>query len=229
MLTVPLHLTVQGALTALGQCLESYLLGGADDALALEGMEAVARALAAPLKEGTLDLKGAVLREQLALGSLLSGIATNSSGTGAAQALAVSLGGISDLPHAQVATAFLPFVFDRYAELLNENEGESSFDELREKLEDAADRLTAASGFQSDNVAMWLRYVIKRFDLPTASTLELEEDMLDGLTDRAAQYQDESMEISRSDGNGAIMDKDDLRAIIDSAVLVVQPATSNDK
>ncbi|CAH0491796.1 unnamed protein product [Peronospora farinosa] len=229
MLTVPLHLTVQGALTALGQCLESYLLGGADDALALEGMEAVAKALAAPLKEGKLDLKGAILREQFALGSLLSGIAANSSGAGSAQALAVSMGGISDLPHAQVATAFLPFVFDRYAELLKENEGESSFDELHEKLEDAADRLAAASGFQGDNVATWLRYVIKRFDLPTASTLELEKDMLDGLVDRAAQYQDESMEVSRSDGNGAIMEKDDLRAIIDSAVLVVTPAKSKDK
>ncbi|CAI5727568.1 unnamed protein product [Peronospora destructor] len=225
MLTVPLHSTVQGALTALGQCLESYLLGGADDALALEGMEAVAKALAAPLKEGKLDLKGAILREQFALGSLVSGIAANSSGTGSAQALAVSMGGISDLPHAQVVTAFLPFVFDRYAELLNENEGESSFDELREKLEDAADRLAAASGFSSDNVAAWLRYVIKRFNLPTASTLELEEDMLNGLVDRAAQYQDESMEVSRSDANGAIMEKDDLRAIIGSAV----PSKSKDK
>ncbi|KUF97782.1 Alcohol dehydrogenase 4 [Phytophthora nicotianae] len=223
---------LQGALTALGQCLESYLLGCADDTttkLALEGLEAVAGALAAPLKEGKLDLKGAVLREQFAIGSLLSGIAANSSGTGAAQALAVSMGGISDLPHAQVATAFLPFVFDRYAELASENEGDPFFDELREKLEDAADRLTAASGFQGANVAAWLRYVVTRFDLPTASTLELEESLLNGLVDRAAQYQDESMQVSRSDDIGAIMEKDDLRAIIDAAVLVVEPTKEDEK
>ncbi|KUF90579.1 hypothetical protein AM588_10005625 [Phytophthora nicotianae] len=223
---------MQGALTALGQCLESYLLGCADDTttkLALEGLEAVAGALAAPLKEGKLDLKGAVLREQFAIGSLLSGIAANSSGTGAAQALAVSMGGISDLPHAQVATAFLPFVFDRYAELASENEGDPFFDELREKLEDAADRLTAASGFQGANVAAWLRYVVTRFDLPTASTLELEESLLNGLVDRAAQYQDESMQVSRSDDIGAIMEKDDLRAIIDAAVLVVEPTKEDEK
>ncbi|KAH7487943.1 Alcohol dehydrogenase 4 [Phytophthora ramorum] len=199
MLTVPLRATVQGALTALGQCLESYLLGCADDALALEGLEAVAGALAAPLQEGKLDLKGAVLREQFALGSLLSGIAANSSGSGAAQALAVSMGGISDLPHTQVATAFLPFVFDRYEEL------------------------ATASGFQGPNVAAWMRYVIARFDLPTASTLELEDSLLNGLVDRAAQYQDDSMHVARSDDNGAVMEKDDLRAIIDSAVLVVDP------
>ncbi|KAG3098586.1 hypothetical protein PI124_g10046 [Phytophthora idaei] len=231
MLTVPLRATVQGALTALGQCLESYLLGCADDAtnkLALEGLEAVAGVLAAPLKEGKLDLKGAVLREQFAIGSLLSGIAANSSGPGAAQALAVSMGGISDLPHAQVATAFLPFVFDRYAELASENEGDPFFDDLREKLENAADRLTAASGFQGAGVAAWLRYVITRFDLPTASTLELEESLLNGLTDRAAQYQDESMQVSRSDDNGAIMEKDDLRAIIDAAVLVAEPTKEGD-
>ncbi|KAG6620871.1 alcohol dehydrogenase [Phytophthora cinnamomi] len=227
MLTVPLRATVQGALTALGQCLESYLLGCADDAtnaLALEGLEAVAGALAAPLKEGKLDLKGAVLREQFAQASLLSGIAANSSGTGAAQALAVSMGGISDLPHSQVATAFLPFVFDRYAELASENEGDPFFDELREKLENAADRLTAASGFQGASVAAWLRYVVTRFDLPTASTLELEESLLNGLVDRAAQYQDDTMQVARSDDIGAIMEKDDLRAIIDSAVLVVEPS-----
>uniref|UniRef100_H3GL10 Uncharacterized protein n=1 Tax=Phytophthora ramorum TaxID=164328 RepID=H3GL10_PHYRM len=223
MLTVPLRATVQGALTALGQCLESYLLGCADDALALEGLEAVAGALAAPLQEGKLDLKGAVLREQFALGSLLSGIAANSSGSGAAQALAVSMGGISDLPHTQVATAFLPFVFDRYEELASENEGDPFFDELRGKLENAADRLTAASGFQGPNVAAWMRYVIARFDLPTASTLELEDSLLNGLVDRAAQYQDDSMHVARSDDNGAVMEKDDLRAIIDSAVLVVDP------
>lgn len=222
---------MQGALTTLGQCLESYLLGCADDAtnaLVLEGLEAVAGALAAPLKEGKLDLKGAALREQFAQASLLSGIAANSSGTGAAQALAVSMGGISDLPHSQVATAFLPFVFDRYAELASENEGDLFFDELREKLENAADRLTAASGFQGANVAAWLRYVITRFDLPTASTLELDESLLNGLADRADQYQDDSMQVARSDDNGAIMEKDDLRAIIDSAVLVVEPSKEDD-
>uniref|UniRef100_A0AAV1UAU0 Alcohol dehydrogenase iron-type/glycerol dehydrogenase GldA domain-containing protein n=1 Tax=Peronospora matthiolae TaxID=2874970 RepID=A0AAV1UAU0_9STRA len=223
MLTVPLRATLQGALTALGQCLESYLLGGADDALTLKGLELLARALGAPIEQGYLDVTDIALREQLALGSVYSGIATNSSGTGAAQALAVSTGGISDLPHAQVVTAFLPFVFDRYAELVDENAGDPFFDDLRKKLEIATDRLTAASGFQGNDVAAWLRYVITRFDLPTTSTLELEESLLDGLTDRAAQYQDDSMEVCCSDGSQAIMEKDDLRAIIDRAMLVVEP------
>ncbi|KAF4315965.1 hypothetical protein BBO99_00004441 [Phytophthora kernoviae] len=231
MLTVPLRATVQGALTALGQCLESYLLGCSDDdteKLALEGLEAVAEALAGPLEEGKLNLKGAILREQFAIGSVVSGIAANSSGYGATQALAVSMGGISDLPHAQVATAFLPFVFDRYTELANENEGDSFFDDLRGKLENASDRLAAASGFQGADVSAWLRYVIARFDLPTASTLELDESLLNGLVDRAAQYQDTSMEVTRSDDNGAILEKDDLRAIIDSAVLVLEPTKDDE-
>jgi alcohol dehydrogenase class IV len=140
----------------------------------------------------------------------------------------VSMGGISDLPHAHVATAFLPCVFDRYAELATENEGDPFFEELREKLENAADRLTAASGFQGGDVAAWLRYVIARFDLPTATTLELEESVLNGLVDRAAQYQDDSMEASCSDDSGAILEKDDLQAIIDAAVLVVEPTKERD-
>ncbi|RLN71773.1 hypothetical protein BBJ28_00017140 [Nothophytophthora sp. Chile5] len=209
---------------------DSYLLGCSDeatDALALEGMDAIAGALAAPLKEGKLDLKGASIREQFALGSLLSGMAANSSGCGAAQAMAVAMGGISDLPHTQVATAFLPFVFDRYTDLAVENEGDPFFDDLRVKLESAADRLTASSGFQGASVSAWLRYVISRFDLPTASTLELEDSLLNGLVDRAAMYQDESMEAARSDESGAILEKDDLRTIIDNAVLIAEPQTED--
>ncbi|KAI9914184.1 hypothetical protein PsorP6_006253 [Peronosclerospora sorghi] len=227
MVTVPLHLTVQGALTALGQCLESYLLGGADDALALEGLEAVARALAAPLREGKLDLRGAFLREQFAWGSLLSGITANSSGTGAARALAVSMSSISDLPHMQLAAAFLPFVLDRYIELANENEGDPFFDELREKLGDVANRLTAASGFEGSNAATWLRYVTKRFDLPPPSTLELEESLLNLCVHRAAEFQQESMNICRSDGNSAIIESDDLHAIIDGAILQHQTSSGS--
>lgn len=199
------------------------MLGGADDALALEGLEVVAGALGVLTNLEKLDATATALRAQLALGSVLSGIATNSSGAGATQALAVSTGGISDMPHGQVATAFLPFVFDWYAELVDENKGDPFFDELGEKLENAADRLTAASGFKGADITAWLRYVIARFDLPTASTLELDEELLNCLTDRATQHQDESMIVCRSDGNGAIMEKDDLRAIIDRAVLVLEP------
>ncbi|TDH72004.1 hypothetical protein CCR75_003163 [Bremia lactucae] len=221
MLTVPLRPTVQGALTALGQCLESYLIGCADDAttkLALEGFEAIATTLAAPLIEGRLDLSSALMREQFAIGSLLSGIAANSSGAGATQSLAVSIGGISDLPHAQVATALLPFVFDRYAALACENEGDVFFDDLNKKLEAAVDRLTFVTGSKGNDMSSWLRYVIKRFDLPTVSALELEKSLIDGIVDRAVQCQENSMNICCGDDKSAIIETDDFHAIINASV-----------
>lgn len=230
-LSVPLLPTVQGALTALGQCMESYLLGCEDpatEALALQGIEVVAAALATPLVEGKIDLKSVVMREKLALASVLSGFAANSSGCGGAHAIAVAMGGVSDLPHAQIASAFLPFVFDRYARLAEDNAGDEFFDELKEKLERTADRLTAASGFQGASVSAWLRYVSTRFDLPTPETLELDESMLRGIVDRAALRQDASMDL-RSDESEAILDKDDLRAVLDSAVMVTSPPPQDDQ
>lgn len=223
-LSVPLVPTVQGALTALGQCMESYLLGCADpatEALALQGIEVVAAALATPLVEGKIDLKSIVMREKLALASVLGGFATNSSGCGGAHAIAVAMGGISDLPHAQISSAFLPFVFDHYAKLAKDNEGDEFFDELKEKLERTADRLTAASGFQGASVAAWLRYVSSRFNLPTPATLELDETMVRGIVDRAVLRQDATMAV-RQDGNGAILEKEDFRAVLDSAVKVIE-------
>jgi alcohol dehydrogenase class IV len=218
-LSVPMVPTVQGALTALGQCMESYLLGCTDpatEALALQGIEVVAAALATPLVEGKMNLKNVAMREKLALASVLSGFAANSSGCGGAHAIAVAMGGISDIPHSQITSAFLPFVFDRYAQIAEDNAGDEFFDELKDKLERIADRLTAASGFQGASVSAWLRYVSTRFDLPTLVGLELDEAMLRGVVERAALRQDATMD-HRTDESVAILEKDDLRAVLDAA------------
>lgn len=225
-LSVPLTPTVQGALTALGQCIESYLSGCEDEAtelLALQGVEVLASAFAEPLVEGKMDLKSVGLRSKLALGSLLSGVAANSSGYGCAHAIAVSMGGISDLPHAQVASAFLPFVFDKYASLALENEGDAFFDALRAKLEHVADRLTTASGFQGASVGAWVRYVSSRFELPTTATLELDEGLVKGIVDRATERQDAS--ISHR-GLAPILSADDIRAVLDDAIIVASGETT---
>ncbi|TMW64579.1 hypothetical protein Poli38472_011459 [Pythium oligandrum] len=221
-ISVPLHQSVHGALTALGQCIESYLLGCDEEAeqVALQGIELIASAFSKPLVEGKIDLKSVGFREQLALASLASGVAAQASGYGAAHAIAVSMGGVSDLPHTQVASAFLPFVFDRYTTLAVDNEGDDFFDDLQQKLEKVCDRLTASSGFQGQSVATWLRYVSQRFNLPDTSSLELEESLINGLVDRAVQRQEQVM---AERDEGAILEKDDIRAIIDSAVVLTEP------
>uniref|UniRef100_K3WC48 Uncharacterized protein n=1 Tax=Globisporangium ultimum (strain ATCC 200006 / CBS 805.95 / DAOM BR144) TaxID=431595 RepID=K3WC48_GLOUD len=227
-LSVPLKPTVQGALTALGQCIESFLSGCEDQAtemLALQGIEVIASAFAQPLVQGKMNLKNVGMRERFALGSLFSGIAANSSGYGCAHSIAVAMGGISDLPHAQVATGFLPFVFDKYAQLADENEGDEFFDALRAKLESVNDRLTAASGFQGASVSAWIRYVSTRFDLPNTSTLELDEGLVKGIVERSVQRQDETIAHREE---GPILESDDIRAIVEAAIVVASEQTKND-
>lgn len=216
-LSVPLQPSVQGALAALGQCIESYLTGCQDEAtnkLALQGIESIATAFAEPLREGKMNPKHVATREYFALGSLLSGVCATSSGSGAAQSIAVAMGGISDLPHTQLASAFLPFVLDRYAQIAEENQGDEYFETLREKLEHVADRLTAFSGFQGASTAAWVRYVASRFDLPTTESMELDEQHVKGTVLRAAMYQD------AVHSEPPVLEKDDLQAILDNALTV---------
>ncbi|KAJ0394737.1 hypothetical protein P43SY_003767 [Pythium insidiosum] len=225
-LSVPLHQTVQGALTALGQCIESFLLGCGDEQaeqVALQGIDLVAAAFADPLVQGKVNLKSVELRSRLALASLASGIAANASGFGAAHCIAVSMGGISDLPHSQIGAAFLPFVFDRYEALAEENEGDEFFDGIKDKLERVSDRLTVNSGFQGQSVSAWLRYVSQRFNLPDTTKLELEDSLVNGLVERALQRQNDVM--ARHE-DGAILEEDDLRTIITNAVVVAESTSS---
>ncbi|DBA03017.1 TPA: hypothetical protein N0F65_003205 [Lagenidium giganteum] len=217
--SVPLHQTVQGALTALTQCIESYVYGCEDDktqAMALEGVHAIAGALAKPLVDGKMDLKSIPMREKMALGSLVSGVCANSSGYGAAHAIAVSVGGISDLPHAQVAAAFAPLVLDRYASLAADNAGDEFFDELATKLAVVNDALTASSGFQGATVGAWVRYVERHFGLPSASALELDDDHVKGIVERAVQRMEDCMTDKKED---PVFEKDDIQAIVDDVVV----------
>jgi alcohol dehydrogenase class IV len=132
-LTVPTLPTAQGALTSLGQCIESYLAGCGDDKtnhLALQGIEAIASGFAQPLVDGKFNLRSVAIREKFALGSLLSGICANASGFGGAHALAVSMGGVSHIAHMQVCASFLPLVLSKYSALAEENQGDPFFDEM---------------------------------------------------------------------------------------------------
>ncbi|RQM24735.1 hypothetical protein B5M09_000615 [Aphanomyces astaci] len=152
--SVPLGVTAQGALTSMGQCIESFLANQGNpkvDELCLNGIRAAAEALATPLQgivlhtfpsqkervvmlrmllDGKIHLNDIGFRERLSYASLCSSLVSLSTGFGAAHSLGIGVGGLSDSPHMQVCAAFIPLVITRYQTILADNQGDDHFDKL---------------------------------------------------------------------------------------------------
>jgi len=105
-LGLPPEITASTGLDALTQLIEPYLSVRANpvtDALALEGIRRAARSLRRAWSEGG-DLEA---REDMALASLLGGLALANAGLGAVHGLAAPLGGLRPVPHGFACAALL--------------------------------------------------------------------------------------------------------------------------
>lgn len=108
-LSVPPSVTASTGLDALTQLLEAFVSKKANpmtDGLCREGLPLIIRSLRRAVKEGT-ELKA---REDMALASLLSGLALANAGLGAVHGFAGPVGGGFRIPHGMVCAALLPHV-----------------------------------------------------------------------------------------------------------------------
>jgi alcohol dehydrogenase class IV len=103
------EVTASTGLDALTQLIEAFVSRRANpftDALALEGIRRAGRSLLRAYSHGD----DAAAREDLALASLLSGIALANAGLGAVHGFASPLGGRYPVPHGTACAALLPHV-----------------------------------------------------------------------------------------------------------------------
>jgi alcohol dehydrogenase class IV len=106
-LSLPRRQTVWSAMDALTQLIEPYVSCRANiitDGLCLQGMPLVARAL----ERMTSHDPDKAMRTDMALGSLLSGMALGNAGLGVVHGFAGPLGGMFDAPHGAICAALLP-------------------------------------------------------------------------------------------------------------------------
>ncbi|OQR80702.1 hypothetical protein ACHHYP_17293 [Achlya hypogyna] len=214
--SVPMGLTAQGALTALGQCIESFLMNVDDakvDEICLNGVRTAAEALAGPLKDGKLHLNDLAFRERLSLASLYSSLASAATGFGAAHSVGIGVGGLSDTPHLQVCAAFLPLVFHRYEDILTENAGDSHFDSLKARLDAVHNVLSIVTGYKTDTLSQWFTQVGALFNIPDAHQLGFEDALLNSIVDRATDRLEDCAMRSSS-----VFEKDDIDSILQGAL-----------
>ena len=107
--TLPPAVTASTGLDALAQLIEPFVSAGATpltDALCKDGMARVARSLRRAWEEG----RNAAAREDMAIASLLGGLALANARLGAVHGCAAVLGGRYPAPHGAVCARLLPVV-----------------------------------------------------------------------------------------------------------------------
>jgi alcohol dehydrogenase class IV len=109
--SLPQSVTASTGLDALTQLIEPYVCNRANpltDGMCEEGMCLVARSLRKACEDG----EDVAAREDMAVASLLSGMALANSGLGAVHGFAAPIGGMFPAPHGAVCAVMLPRVMD---------------------------------------------------------------------------------------------------------------------
>jgi len=154
-LGLPPRVSADSGLDALTQLVEPFVSSRRNplvDALCREGLARVFRGLprayAAATRGDGSDLEA---REDMALASLLGGLALANAGLGAVHGLAGPLGGLTGAPHGALCAALLPHVVAANLEALAARDPESEvlqrYDEIASRANEGAGKsLDAASG-----------------------------------------------------------------------------------
>lgn len=160
--SMPPAITASTGVDALTQLIEPYLSKKANpltDALCVEGIRRVARALRRAFDHG--NDKSA--REDMALAGLLGGIALANAGLGAVHGFAAAIGGMFPAPHGAVCAALLPQVLETNLVALREREPRSDF---VHRFDEVARLLLGTHHAGSAEGIAWVKHLCAHLQIP---------------------------------------------------------------
>jgi alcohol dehydrogenase class IV len=152
MLDLPPELTASTGIDALTQLIEPFVCNRANpmtDALCVEGIGRAARSLRRAFENG----HDADARGDMALASLLSGLALANAGLGAVHGFAAPVGGMFPAPHGAVCAALLPHVMEVNLRALRQRSPESP---ALGRYEQVARLLTGSGSARADDGVRWI-------------------------------------------------------------------------
>ena len=182
-LDLPPALTAASGLDALTQLIEPYVSCRANpltDALCVDGIRRAARALRRAFHDG----HDAAAREDMALASLLSGLALANAGLGAVHGFAAPIGGMFPAPHGAVCAALLPSVMA--ANLAAARARQPGGETLR-RYEEVARLLTNRPTAAADDGVAWTRQLVTELQIPSLAAYGLQPADVPSLVEKAAQ------------------------------------------
>jgi len=179
-ISLPPHATAGSGLDALTQLIEPFVSSKGNpmtDAFCREGIGRVARSLRRAFEHGD----DAAAREDMALASLLGGLALANAGLGAVHGFAGPVGGMFPAPHGPTCGRLLPYVMAANVQALQQSGGSAlqRYDEVGQ-IVTANPHATAQAGVD------WVHTLVAALQMPPLATYGLRPQDIPALVEKAA-------------------------------------------
>ena len=179
-LTMPPHLTATTGVDALTHLVETFVSKQSNpfiDMLCREGM----RRISASLEQAYNDGNNLEARENMAMASMLGGMALASVKLGAVHGFAGPLGGMYPIAHGAVCACLLPAVMEVNIEVLKEKKQEK---ELL-KFNEIARILAGNNSSVALDGVVWVKNLVKKLRIPSLSDFQLTAKSFPELIEKA--------------------------------------------
>ena len=178
---LPPGLTATTGLDAVTQLIEPFVSIRSNplvDSFCREGLSRVRRSL----RRAWADGQNYLAREDMALASLLGGLALTNAGLGAVHGLAAAIGGSFDAPHGAVCAALLPAVMEINLRALEARSPESS---ARARFLEIAQILTGDAGTTCEEGIAWVRHLCDSIGIQSLKSFGILPTDLPGTCEKA--------------------------------------------
>lgn len=206
-LDLPPALTASTGLDALTQLIEPYVSIRANplsDGFCIEGIGRVARALRPAFHNGS----NLGAREDMALASLLGGLALANAGLGAVHGFAAPIGGMFSAPHGAVCAALLPHVMEANLLAARRRAASGAIDGRYARI---AQLLTGDPSATPEDGVRWVRSLLAQLGIRTLSSHGVTSESIPALVAKAAQA-------SSMKANALELTTDELTAVLHAAL-----------
>ncbi|HSR88562.1 MAG TPA: iron-containing alcohol dehydrogenase [Pontiella sp.] len=213
-LSLPPETTAGTGLDAFTQLLEAFVSCRANpltDGLCREGLECVSRSLLHAYTHGN-DLKA---RTDMALGSLLGGLALANAGLGAVHGFAGPIGGMFEAPHGMVCAALLPAVFKTNLKALEARDADNP---ALGKYHEVARLVTQSRNAEITDALDWIKEICMHMHVPGLEDFGITEADIPALVSKGRQA-------SSMKGNPVPLTDDELIAVLQASLA---PTVAND-
>lgn len=204
--TMPPAITATTGVDALTHLLETFVSINANpfiDMLCREGMKRISSSLELAYMDGN-NLEA---RENMAMASMLGGMALANVKLGAVHGFAGPLGGMFPIPHGAVCACLLPAVMEVNIAALKSKNRQNQL----EKFDEVARILTGNSSAMAEDGAVWVKELVKKLQIPSLSDFHITPGSFPELIEKAKNA-------SSMKGNPVELDDEQLFEIVSKSL-----------
>jgi alcohol dehydrogenase class IV len=178
---LPPAITAASGMDALTQLIEPFVCSRATpvtDAFCREGIQRCARSLQRAVEDG----ESVSAREDMALASMLGGLALSNAGLGAVHGFANPIGGMFPAPHGAICAALLPHVMGANLKALRSRQPNSLFEQ---RYAEVASILTGNATARPEEGIGWVRNLVEQLHIPKLRTFSVSEAAIPELVEKS--------------------------------------------